>query len=127
MCGRHSALRARTHHVHGGAREVRALYHALARRPHDHVRVGIQLDYDEVLEVHLGACDLPDADGVLETKSSAQRVVVEVGVVIGDALRVPYAVRSYRQFALVPEKNRRKALVAYPNLFFAVCFMKKVC
>jgi hypothetical protein len=34
----------------------------------------------------------------------AQRMVVHVRVVLGDALRVPVAVRTGRQHALVPEK-----------------------
>jgi len=74
------------------------------RRPNGDVRDVVQLNRCEVLEIHFGAFHFPYSHGVFESQSFAQRMVVDVRVVFGDALRVPIPVRSYRQNAFVSGK-----------------------
>lgn len=91
------------HHVRDGARAVRVLHNVFGRRPDGHVRAVVQLDYREVIKVHLSTGRFPDAHCVPESQPSAQRMVIDVRVVLGDALRVPVAVRSGRQHSFVSE------------------------
>lgn len=86
---------------------VRAPHDALGRRPQGHVRAVVQLHNGEVLEVHVHGRRLPDAHGSAEAQPGAQRLVVHVGVVLGDALRVPVPVRPDRQHALVPANSQQ--------------------
>lgn len=74
-----------------------------SRRPDGDVRNVVQLHDREVLEIDFGAIDLSYSHGVFESQSFAQRMVIHVGVVFGNALRVPISVRSYRQNAFVSE------------------------
>lgn len=96
---------------------VRVPYDVFRRRSDGHVRAVVQLDAREVLEVDRCARGFLYAHGVLETQAFAQRMVVQICVVFGYALRVPLAVRPDRQHALVSENRRNRVVSVEWRLF----------